>query len=208
MGRKQGCPFSPSLLLFSYVCGSMCVLGGGCGGSDTGRKRGKVWENVLWILYLLNSGTHRCLSETFRGKKKKERTAYFTCLFIPAVWLLSLLVSRLFHKYWGVEKLHVFWKQEEGPSRPWGPLPQTLSIWSVYATDPGMEPVSHHHEKQWSLWVFSPFGGHTSPLAPMPYPIPVRLWNKRGSIGVVASSPLFLRAVNWDPGNTGQLLFV
>ena len=189
--------------MWEFVC-----VGGGLWGKWHRKEEGKSMGKCPVDSLLTELRDTQMFKWNFQGKKKKERTAYFTCLFIPAVWLLSLLVSRLFHKYWGVEKLHVFWKQEEGPSRPWGPLPQTLSIWSVYATDPGMEPVSHHHEKQWSLWVFSPFGGHTSPLAPMPYPIPVRLWNKRGSIGVVASSPLFLRAVNWDPGNTGQLLFV
>lgn len=184
-----------------------CVWGG-LGGKWHRKEEGKIMGKcpVDSLLTELRD-TQRCLSETFREKKKKQKH-----LILPAY-------SSLLFDFW------VFWfpgcfistevlrscmcsgNKRKGPLAP-GAHSQSLSIWSVYATDPGMGPVSHHHEKQWSLCVFSPFGDHTSPLAPMPYRTPVRLWNKRGSIGVVASSPLFLRAANWDPGNTGQLLFV
>ena len=43
------------------------------------------------------SDTQRCLRET-QGKKNKEMLC-FSCLVISIVWFLSLLVSRLFHKY-------------------------------------------------------------------------------------------------------------
>lgn len=104
-----------------------CVWGG-LGGKWHRKEEGKIMGKcpVDSLLTELRD-TQRCLSETFREKKKKK-TPYFTCLFIPAVWLLSLLVSRLFHKYWGVEKLYVFWKQEEGPSGPWSPLPVSVHM--------------------------------------------------------------------------------
>ena len=44
MGRKQGCPFSPSLLLFSYVCGSVC--GGVGGGKVTQERRGEKYAKM------------------------------------------------------------------------------------------------------------------------------------------------------------------
>lgn len=116
-----------------YVGVCVCVgLGGKWHRKEEGVSMGKCPVDSLL-------DTQRWL--TFREKKNKK-TINFTCLVIPAVWFPSLLVSRLFHKYWGIEKLYVFWKQEEGRSGPWGPLPQTLSVWSVFATDPGVGPVS------------------------------------------------------------------
>ena len=64
----------------------VCVWGGGdVAGEVTqegiGESMGKCpVDSLLTEL----RDTQRCLSETFRGKKKKK-IPYFTCLFIPAV---------------------------------------------------------------------------------------------------------------------------